>query len=327
MADCIELSPAYSTTRRLHKISPEEWQRELETAQTPKHKSKVLGSQPEGEGWLGDGGLRTKGYYKKASEEQPLVTVITVVFNAQCHLEETILSVVNQSYQNLEYIIIDGGSTDGTLDIIRKFEHVIDYWVSEKDKGIYDGMNKGISLSSGPWLNFMNSGDRFNGDKIIEKIFSKKQNTEFDFIYSDALLPNGMIASANIEQNKIIHQSLIYRKDIHHDVGNYIVSKGVSISDYFFFMLSKNKAWIKIDDVISIFNFGGISEKFSHHKQKVAVDLMLNDMAVAKAIYEMSISRVFNLLAIFLFRESRLSSLGQSLQGLKHRIEARIKRF
>ena len=82
----------------------------------------------------------------KRSMEQidnPLITVVTVVFNDVQHIEDTILSVVNQTYPNIEYIIIDGGSTDGTIDIIKKYEERIAYWVSEPDKGIYDAMNKG----------------------------------------------------------------------------------------------------------------------------------------------------------------------------------------
>ena len=93
----------------------------------------------------------------KRSMEQidsPLITVVTVVFNDVQHIEETILSVVNQTYPNIEYIIIDGGSTDGTVDIIKKYEERIAYWVSEPDQGIYDAMNKGIQKATGEWINF-----------------------------------------------------------------------------------------------------------------------------------------------------------------------------
>lgn len=93
--------------------------------------------------------------------ELPLITVITVVLNGEGHLEETMQSVLNQTYPNVEYIIVDGGSTDGTLDIIRKYGDRIDYWVSEKDKGIYDAMNKGIKVALGSWINFMNGGTVF----------------------------------------------------------------------------------------------------------------------------------------------------------------------
>jgi glycosyltransferase involved in cell wall biosynthesis len=105
-----------------------------------------------------------------AAENLPLVTVVTVVFNCVDSIEQTILNVVNQSYRNIEYIIVDGGSTDGTVEIIKRYEDQIDRWVSEKDSGIYNAMNKGIDMSTGAWINFMNAGDCFDSNATIEKI-------------------------------------------------------------------------------------------------------------------------------------------------------------
>ncbi|MCX7738944.1 MAG: glycosyltransferase [Hydrogenothermaceae bacterium] len=99
----------------------------------------------------------------------PLITVITVVFNGEKYLEETIQSVINQTYPNVEYIIIDGGSADKTLDLINKYERYIDYWVSEKDKGIY-AWNKVLTLSFGHWLSFLGSDDYFDFN-WIENLF------------------------------------------------------------------------------------------------------------------------------------------------------------
>ena len=86
----------------------------------------------------------------------PLISIVTVSYNAVATIEQTILSVINQTYPNIEYIIIDGGSKDGTIDIIRKYADQIAYWVSEPDEGIYDAMNKGIKIATGEWINFMN---------------------------------------------------------------------------------------------------------------------------------------------------------------------------
>lgn len=103
----------------------------------------------------------------------PLVSIITVVRNDVSHIEETMLSVLNQTYQNIEYIVIDGGSTDGTVEIIKKYAHRLAYWVSESDGGIYPAMNKGLEHASGEWVNFMNSGDTFVADVTIEMVFAQ----------------------------------------------------------------------------------------------------------------------------------------------------------
>jgi glycosyltransferase involved in cell wall biosynthesis len=91
--------------------------------------------------------------------KNPLVSVITVVYNGEKYLEQTVQSVIDQTYKNIEYLIIDGGSTDGTLNIIKKYEKQIAYWVSEPDKGLYDAMNKGIELAKGELIGMINSDD------------------------------------------------------------------------------------------------------------------------------------------------------------------------
>lgn len=116
----------------------------------------------------------------------PIVTVITVVYNGETSIGDTIKSVTNQDYENLEYIIVDGGSTDKTIEIIKSFEDKIDLWISERDRGIYDAMNKGIALANGNWINFMNSGDRLAKENTLSQIFT--QNHEADLLYGDALI-------------------------------------------------------------------------------------------------------------------------------------------
>lgn len=139
----------------------------------------------------------------------PLISIITVVYNGDKYLEQTIQSVINQSYKNIEYIIVDGGSTDGTLDIIKKYDSYISKWVSEADKGLYDAMNKGIGMASGELIGMINSddwyeldcveimvdayinnpnkhifhADRFDIDDQGEKKVKKYQPSEFKFIY------------------------------------------------------------------------------------------------------------------------------------------------
>lgn len=131
-----------------------------------------------------EGGLRTRGGGARFNSQKPLVTVITIVMNDHDYLEETIRSVLGQTYENVEYILIDGGSTDGTLDIVKKYDERIDYWLSEPDKGIYDAMNKGAGLASGEWINFMNAGDRFYGNSVVNRIFALDRS-HCDIIYGN----------------------------------------------------------------------------------------------------------------------------------------------
>ncbi len=131
---------------------------------------------------IDEGGLRLLGQYKKSLKNKPLLTIITPVFNGKDYLEETILSVLSQTYDNVEYIIIDGGSTDGSLDIIKKYTHVIDYWVSEPDEGISDAFNKGVRLACGDYINFQGDGDGFYSTTVLEKIIQGVNYSEDIFI-------------------------------------------------------------------------------------------------------------------------------------------------
>lgn len=108
----------------------------------------------------------------------PKLSVITIVYNNAKDIERTMLSVLNQSYKNIEYIVIDGASNDGTLDIIRKYESRLAKLISEKDKGIYDAMNKGLAHATGDYVLFMNSGDEIYALDTVERIFASAPNAD-----------------------------------------------------------------------------------------------------------------------------------------------------
>lgn len=128
--------------------------------------------------------------------EKPKISVVTVCYNAETEIEATMRSVLNQTYENVEYILVDGASHDGTLHVIRKvwegykgYKNKEIIIKSEPDKGIYDAMNKGIDLATGEWINFMNVGDRFADNNVVEDFFQKADTKEpNDLLYGDVIL-------------------------------------------------------------------------------------------------------------------------------------------
>ena len=113
----------------------------------------------------------------------PLISLITVTFNAEQLLAQTWQSAMNQTYQNFELILVDGGSKDNTLQIAKQFKNKIGTLISEPDKGIYDAMNKGIKAAKGEWVYFLNAGDSFYNNEVLESIFENKNLEDFELIY------------------------------------------------------------------------------------------------------------------------------------------------
>jgi glycosyltransferase involved in cell wall biosynthesis len=137
------------------------------------------------------GGKRLLGKVAVDSESnKPLISVVTAVRNGRPHIEQTILSILDQSYKNIEYIVIDGGSTDGTLDIIRKYEDHIAYWVSEPDKGIYDAMNKGIAVATGDLIGLLNSDDYYEQGALehVANAYRLQAGRGNSIVYGDYLI-------------------------------------------------------------------------------------------------------------------------------------------
>lgn len=206
----------------------------------------------------------------------PKISVITVVFNSVDFIEETINSVLKLAYLNIEYIIIDGGSNDGTVEIIKRYDGYINYWITERDNGIYDAMNKGISIATGDWLVFLNSGDFFSDPTVFGGI--NFNNDQIDIFYSDTILmKNGLfsIEKASLRKKRFVHQSFLYRRDLHKTYGNYLSLPKLTIADYLFLApLWTSDNSIKLSKPISVFRCGGLSSGDSHMYQKMAVDLM-----------------------------------------------------
>ena len=122
----------------------------------------------------------------------PKITIITATYNCKDTIELTIQSVLSQDYPDIEYIIIDGASNDGTIEIIKKYSGKISRWISEPDGGLYDALNKGVEMATGEWIGLLNSGDLFSSDRVIRNIFKNRQYSEdIGVIYGDSIVVEG----------------------------------------------------------------------------------------------------------------------------------------
>jgi glycosyltransferase involved in cell wall biosynthesis len=204
-----------------------------------------------------------------------MLSVITVVYNNFNHIEDTILNVLKlKENTSLEYIIVDGGSTDGTIDVIEKYRNEISCFISEPDKGIYDAMNKGIDLAKGEWLIFMNSGDLFynNTNQFLNLNFLDNENVkEYDIIYGNTLTKNGgkivEVPKLNIRPSyffldTICHQSVFFNKKIFNNVGYYNLDyKIISDRDLLFRVAKSNGKFHHVDHIISVWDEEGFSKE------------------------------------------------------------------
>lgn len=160
-----------------------------------------------------EGGKYTRNAAAKCSlPEKPLVSIITVVYNCAQHIEQALSSVLNQTYDNLEYIVIDGGSTDGTLDIIRRYDSQISYWMSEPDEGISDAFNKGISISHGEIVGLLNSDDWYPPNHVEQGVHALRY-TDANFIFGSLLVHDAFGTTlykmmGNPDYARVIHNKM-----------------------------------------------------------------------------------------------------------------------
>lgn len=207
--------------------------------------------------------------------KQPKVTIITVAYNSEKTIEDTITSVINQTYPNIEYIIIDGQSTDNTLNICQKYNHTIAKIISEKDKGIYDAMNKGINNSTGDIIGILNSDDFYAHPQVISRIVNTfiqhQANAVYaNLVYVDANDTNKVTRkwiSGQYQPNLFLkgwmppHPTFFLTKECYDKYGNYTL-KLKSAADYELMLRMIHKHKIKVaylDEIITKMRVGGKS--------------------------------------------------------------------
>ena len=197
------------------------------------------------------------------------ISIITINYNNAAGLEKTLNSVFNQTYQSYEHIVIDGGSTDGSKHIIETYGNKLSYWVSEKDHGIYNAMNKGIAKASGDYLQFLNSGDYLLDNLTLEKIALYISKNNFDFYYSDVInSKTNLIHNYPVKltfkyffEYTINHQSIFFKKELFDLFGTYNESFKI-VSDWEFILkilFLHNRTYCHIKQPIIYFDYEGLS--------------------------------------------------------------------
>jgi glycosyltransferase involved in cell wall biosynthesis len=210
----------------------------------------------------------------------PKLSIITINYNNDNGLKKTIESVVGQTYKELEYIIIDGGSTDSSVDVIKEYQEKINYWLSEKDNGIYHAMNKGIQNAHGDYLLFLNSGDFLANSHIVEDVIS---NHFFDkeIIYGDLYLkyenkelikksyPEQLTFNYFFSGESLPHPAAFINKSLFAKVGLYNEELKI-VSDWEFWLKAlflTNATYKKLPLVISVFEMDGICSKVENSRK------------------------------------------------------------
>ena len=210
---------------------------------------------------------------KTAVSDKPLVSVITVCLNSEKYLEQTIQSVINQSYDNIEYIIIDGGSTDGTPDIVKKYRDRIACWVSESDRGMYDAMNKGIVLAKGELVGIINSDDYYqpNAVEIIVNEFKKDKGSgvfcgEVLFFLNEK---NGSRVTwrrrlANLGKfgQEVVHPAIFVKKEVYKKYRYDIRYRLASDIDFVYILYFSGIKFHTCPELIADYRVGGASRSF-----------------------------------------------------------------
>jgi glycosyltransferase involved in cell wall biosynthesis len=209
----------------------------------------------------------------------PKVTIITVAYNARATIEATILSVLAQTYKNLEYIIIDGGSTDGTLTIIEKYKNLITRYISESDKGIADGFNKGIVLATGDWIGMINADDQYTPNAV--QVMMDNISRHDDVCCGNIMLigDNGFKRSKRSKVSwlnfgmYIMHPTCFVKSEVYNQVGYYDTSLSIAMDFDMFMRIRHNGFKIRyIDELIVHMSAGGVSgDTVKMHHEELTV--------------------------------------------------------
>lgn len=195
----------------------------------------------------------------------PKVTIVTVTYNAGALLEKTLHNLAAQQYDNKEVVVVDGKSADDTMDIVRRHAADITTWVSEPDRGIYDAMNKGVRMATGEWVIFMNAGDVFASDDVLQRVFATGQPIEADVVYGD-VVKDGQVkkapASYHLYHRMLFcHQCVFVRRRCLLDTPFDITHRLSADFKFFIVQYQRNARFQYLDFPVAVFDTGGVSNR------------------------------------------------------------------
>ena len=229
---------------------------------------------------------------------QPNISIVTICYNCAPALEETLKSIVSQDIQDMELIVVDGGSKDSTPDVLTRYASHITLAISEPDKGIYDAINKGLRHARGEWVACMNAGDTFAGNDILRRVFSHPIPLEKDFIYSDYLKksPTGEVTRYTTDRHRgeVFHQSCIYRRRLHEQHGYYAVTHPYIVSDLLFFLQVPEESFMKVDFPISLSEESGVSSGLWCREQALSLRVVFGIESLSSAFLKYWLTRIKN---------------------------------
>ncbi|MGI9043023.1 MAG: glycosyltransferase family 2 protein [Gemmatimonadaceae bacterium] len=216
-----------------------------------------------------EGGRRLSGHVPEASGANPLVSIVTAVYNGAKHIEETILAIAGQTYMPVQHIVVDGGSTDGTVEILEKYGGTLAYWVSEPDNGIYDAMNKGIDLvaDAESYILFANADDHLYSPEAVDRMIAASSGE--DLLYGRMVLTDGDISGIagrkvdldDLAQETLCHPATFVRRKIFDRVGKFDTTYRIAADyDHIVRCFAAPVSTRFVDVIVSTMRMGGLSD-------------------------------------------------------------------
>lgn len=234
------------------------------------------------------------------SGAMPRLTVATVVFNGRRDISRTIASVLSQDYPGIEYVVVDGDSTDGTQEVVRRYGASISGFLSEPDQGVYDAMNKALNIATGEFILFMNCGDEFVGPTAASALLAAASPDQEQALFGCWIRRGGSgsarACAPDLGRGSFNHQAVAYSRSIHHWAGGYAVVQGLTTADYLFFaplLRSRRVVCRTVNATVAVIDVNGLSAGPQTFSQKQVIDYLFGRTSRAKLVALLALHPIY----------------------------------